>query len=127
MMYVHLLHHFYRDCRVAATVDFVIGMAAAVFQNCLLLVHAPLPGEKNSIMAQVRFNTSTNPGFAFQFCNVFVHDDLLQANRANQTDKVFGTQTFLGRPWRAYSRVVFMQSYIGAVVWPKGRLAWDNN
>uniref|UniRef100_R7WAL9 Pectinesterase n=1 Tax=Aegilops tauschii TaxID=37682 RepID=R7WAL9_AEGTA len=125
-LYAHSLRQFYRDCRVAGTVDFVFGNAAAVFQNCLLLARAPLPSQKNSVTAQGRFNASMNSGFAFQFCNVSAHDDLLRA-QANQTDKAATTQTFLGRPWKAYSRVVFMQSYIGAVVRPEGWLAWDNN
>nr|BAK05168.1 predicted protein [Hordeum vulgare subsp. vulgare] len=125
-LYAHSLRQFYRDCRVAGTVDFVFGNAAAVFQNCLLLARAPLPGQKNSVTAQGRFNASMNSGFAFQFCNVSAHDDLLrQANGANKTTAA--TQTFLGRPWKAYSRVVFMQSYIGAVVRPEGWLAWDAN
>uniref|UniRef100_R7W8S7 Pectinesterase n=1 Tax=Aegilops tauschii TaxID=37682 RepID=R7W8S7_AEGTA len=34
---------------------------------------------------------------------------------ANQTDKVVGTQTFLGRLRKAYSLVVFMLSYIGTM------------
>ncbi|KAI4964958.1 hypothetical protein ZWY2020_057753 [Hordeum vulgare] len=125
-LYAHSLRQFYRDCRVAGTVDIVFCNAAAVFQNCLLLARAPLPGQKNSVTAQGRFNASMNSGFAFQFCNVSAHDDLLrQASRANKTTAA--TQTFLGRPWKAYSRVVFMQSYIGTVVRPEGWLAWDAN
>ncbi|EMS68349.1 Pectinesterase/pectinesterase inhibitor PPE8B [Triticum urartu] len=125
-LYAHSLRQFYRDCNIAGTVDFVFGNAAAVFQNCHLLARAPLPGQKNSVTAQGRFNASMNSGFAFQFCNVSAHDDLLRA-QVNQTDKAVATQTFLGRPWKAYSRVVFMQSYIGTVVRPEGWLAWDDN
>ena len=119
-LYAHSLRHFYRDCRVTGTVDFVFGNAAAVFQNCTLLARAPLPSQKNSVTAQGRLNATMNTGFAFQFCNVSAHDDLLRA-QANQTGGGNQTsttqiQTYLGRPWKEYSRVVFMQSYIGDVV-----------
>ncbi|KAM0902910.1 hypothetical protein ACQ4PT_019010 [Festuca glaucescens] len=127
-LYAHSLRQFYRDCLVTGTVDFVFGNAAAVFQNCTLLARAPLPDQKNSVTAQGRVNGSMNTGFAFQFCNVSAHDDLLRAQRqSNQTGGGNGkpTQTYLGRPWKAFSQVVFMQSYIGAVVRPEGWLAWD--
>jgi pectinesterase len=123
-LYAHSLRQFYRDCRVTGTVDFVFGNAAAVFQNCTLLARAPLPDQKNSVTAQGRVNGSMNTGFAFQFCNVSAHDDLLRALQSNQTGGK-PTQTYLGRPWKAFSQVVFMQSYIGAVVRPEGWLAWE--
>ncbi|CAD6265312.1 unnamed protein product [Miscanthus lutarioriparius] len=65
-------------------------------------------------------------GFAFQFCNVSAHADLLLAT-ANGTAAAPPTQTYLARPWKQYSRVVFMQSYIGDVVRPEGWLAWDGD
>ncbi|XP_062191029.1 pectinesterase-like [Phragmites australis] len=123
-LYAHSLRQFYRDCRVTGTVDFVFGNAAAVFQNCTLLARLPLPDQKNSVTAQGRLDANMTTGFAFQFCNVSAHDDLLAAGRdGNRT--AAPTQTYLGRPWKQYSRVVFMQSYIGAVVRPEGWLAWD--
>jgi pectinesterase len=33
--------------------------------------------------------------------------------------------TYLGRPWRPYSRVVFQKSYLGDVVKPEGWSTWD--
>ena len=64
-------------------------------------------------------------GFAFQFCNISAHDVLLRSLSSNQTGSTAAMQTYLGRPWKRYSRVVFMQSYIDAVVRPEGWLAWD--
>jgi pectinesterase len=119
-LYAHSLRQFYRDCRVAGTVDFVFGNAAAVFQNCTLLARLPLPEQKNSVTVQGRIDANMTTGFAFQFCNVSADADLLRALAA-------ATQTFLGRPWKRYSRVVFMQSYIDAVVRPEGWLAWDGD
>ncbi|CAL5005938.1 unnamed protein product [Urochloa decumbens] len=126
-LYAHSLRQFYRDCRVTGTVDFVFGNAAAVFQNCTFLARLPLPSQKNSVTAQGRLDANMTTGFAFQFCNVSAHDELLAASAGggNGTAAPPQTQTYLGRPWKEYSRVVFMQSYIGGAVRPEGWLAWD--
>ncbi|EAZ42934.1 hypothetical protein OsJ_27524 [Oryza sativa Japonica Group] len=126
-LYAHSLRQFYRDCRVSGTVYFVFGNAAAVFQNCTLAARLPLPDQKNSVTAQGRLDGNMTTGFAFQFCNVTADDDLQRAlaGGGNQSSAAAVTQTYLGRPWKQYSRVVFMQSYIGAVVRPEGWLAWD--
>ncbi|KAL6131863.1 hypothetical protein ACLB2K_070236 [Fragaria x ananassa] len=36
-------------------------------------------------------------------------------------------KTFLGRPWKTYSRTVFLQSYLDSLVDPAGWLEWDGN
>jgi pectinesterase len=126
-LYAHSLRHFYRDCRVTGTVDFVFGNAAAVFQNCSLLARRPLPDQKNSVTAQGRLDANMTTGFAFQFCNVSAHADLLNGTTNATAAAAPPTQTYLGRPWKQYSRVVFMQSYIGDLVRPEGWLAWDGD
>ncbi|KAL6897993.1 hypothetical protein ACP4OV_006589 [Aristida adscensionis] len=126
-LYAHSLRHFYRDCVVSGTVDFVFGNAAAVFQGCLLLPRLPLPAQKNSLTAQGRLDANMTTGFAFQFCNVSAHPDLLRNRSTAGAGAAAATQTFLGRPWKRYSRVVFMQSFIGDVVRPEGWLAWDGD
>lgn len=50
-MYTHSLRQFYHDCRIAGTINFVFGGAAAIFQNCHLLARTPLPGQKNFVTA----------------------------------------------------------------------------
>jgi hypothetical protein len=57
---------------------------------------------------------NTTRGFVFQFCTLAVDNDLLHAN--------FIVNTNLGRPWRKYSRVIFMQSFMSNVVHPDGCL-----
>ncbi|KAG6488130.1 hypothetical protein ZIOFF_056888 [Zingiber officinale] len=115
-LYAHSLRQFYRDCRVSGTVDFVFGNAAAVFQNCELAARRPLPNQKNSVTAQGRADPNQNTGFSFQFCNLTGEADLTNA-----------TATYLGRPWKEYSRTVVMQSYLGPVLRPEGWLEWDRD
>ncbi|XP_072981022.1 pectinesterase/pectinesterase inhibitor PPE8B-like [Typha angustifolia] len=118
-LYAHSLRQFYRDCRITGTVDFIFGNAAAVFQNCQILARRPLSDQKNSITAQGRKDPNQNTGFSLQFCNITADSDLV--GFTNQTS------TYLGRPWKEYSRTVIMQSYIGSVVRPEGWLEWNGN
>ncbi|RRT53848.1 hypothetical protein B296_00035681 [Ensete ventricosum] len=116
-LYAHSLRQFYRECRIAGTVDFIFGNAAAVFQNCQVNPRRALPGQKNLVTAQGRKDPNQNTGFSLQFCNVSADADIIGS--ANST------ATYLGRPWKAYSRAVFMQSYLGSVIRPEGWLEWD--
>ncbi|OAY64853.1 Pectinesterase 2.1 [Ananas comosus] len=47
--------------------------------------------------------------------------------RADLVPAESATPTFLGRPWKQYSRTVFMQSYIDNHVDPAGWLEWDGD
>ncbi|KAG9459757.1 hypothetical protein H6P81_004265 [Aristolochia fimbriata] len=115
-LYAHSLRQFYRECHITGTVDFIFGNGAVVFQNCLIQARKPLPNQKNSITAQGRKEPEQNTGFAFQFCNISAYSDLLASQNA--------TSTYLGRPWKLYSRTVFMQSYMSSVIRPEGWLEW---
>ncbi|KAJ4365133.1 hypothetical protein N0V83_008751 [Neocucurbitaria cava] len=46
-------------------------------------------------------------------------------NEAKVTGTSGPNSTYLGRPWRPYSRVVFQKSYLGDVVKPEGWSRWD--
>ncbi|KAK8963831.1 putative pectinesterase/pectinesterase inhibitor 34 [Platanthera guangdongensis] len=62
----------------------------------------------------------------FRECDVYGTVDFIFGNAAvdlSGTNSSF--QTFLGRPWKLYSRVVYMMSYIGAHVEPRGWLEWN--
>ncbi|WVZ71781.1 hypothetical protein U9M48_020322 [Paspalum notatum var. saurae] len=107
-LYAHSLRQFYRDCRVSGTVDFVFGNAIAVLQRTLVATRPPLaPGQAASVTAQGRRDPNQNTGFAFHAC-------VVEAKYA----------TYLGRPWRPFSRVVVMESYLGPGVQARGWLEW---
>lgn len=84
----------------------------------MILARLPLRGEENTITAQGRDNPNSTGGFVFQFCTVAAETDLLHAN--------FTVNTYLGRAWRVYARVVFMESFISSVVHPDGWLPWNS-
>ncbi|XP_061361268.1 pectinesterase/pectinesterase inhibitor PPE8B-like [Gastrolobium bilobum] len=118
-LYAHTMRQFYRECKISGTVDFIFGDATAIFQNCQILAKKGLPNQKNTITAQGRKDPDEPTGFSMQFCNISADSDLVNS--------VNSTQTYLGRPWKPYSRTIFMQSYISNVLRPEGWLEWNGD
>ncbi|XP_020214288.1 probable pectinesterase/pectinesterase inhibitor 33 [Cajanus cajan] len=115
---VHAQRQFYRGCYIYGTVDFIFGNAAVVFQNCIILVRRPLNGQANMITAQGRDDPFQNTGFS-------IHNSQIRA--APDFRPVSGMfNTFLGRPWQRYSRVVVMKTFLDNLVSPMGWSPWGN-
>uniref|UniRef100_A0A0C9RIW0 Pectinesterase n=1 Tax=Wollemia nobilis TaxID=56998 RepID=A0A0C9RIW0_9CONI len=118
-LYVHSLRQFYRECLVLGTVDFIFGNAAVVLQNCTLLPRKPGASQKNAITAQGRTDPNQNTGISIQGCNISADSDLVPVKSS--------FPTYLGRPWKNYSRTVYMQSYLDDVINPAGWLEWSGD
>ncbi|MCO5599373.1 hypothetical protein L7F22_053475 [Adiantum nelumboides] len=116
-LYALSSRQFYRECQIYGTVDFIFGNAIAVFQNCELVARLPMKGQQNTYTAQGRQLEADVSGYSFHNCTVKADANLTQAN--------YTVQTYLGRPWKKYSRTVFIQSEMQAVVQPKGWLPWN--
>lgn len=124
-LYAHTLRQFYRNCRIEGTVDFIFGNAAAVFHNCSVLVRPrPVPSniaESNPITAHGRLDPGQTTGFVFENCSIGGTEEYM-ADFYRDPKMHRG---FLGRPWKQYSRTIFMRSYMGSVIEPEGWLPWD--
>ncbi|KAL1805008.1 hypothetical protein ACET3Z_028076 [Daucus carota] len=118
-LYAHSQRQFYRECHITGTVDFIFGDAAAVFQKCQILARKGLPNQKNTITAQGRKEAAETTGFSIQFSNISVEPNVVSNSTGNST------LTYLGRPWKLYSRTVIMQSYISNAIRPEGWLEWN--
>ncbi|KAF3795736.1 Pectinesterase 3 [Nymphaea thermarum] len=118
-LYVHSLRQFYRECDIYGTVDFIFGNAAVVFQSCNLYARRPDAGQKNIYTAQGREDPNQNTGISIQNCKLSASSDLAAVKSS--------FKTYLGRPWKQYSRTVVMQSQIDDVVDPAGWLEWSGN
>ncbi|KAF9669312.1 hypothetical protein SADUNF_Sadunf14G0094500 [Salix dunnii] len=118
-LYTHSLRQFYRECDIYGTVDFIFGNAAAVFQNCNLYPRLPMSGQFNAITAQGRTDPNQNTGTSIHNCNLRAADDLASSNQA--------VQTYLGRPWKEYSRTVYMQSFMDGLINPAGWQKWNGD
>ena len=98
---------YFRDCFIAGHVDFIFGNAAAVFEECE--IHSRGAGY---ITAQSRLTPDTSTGFVFLHCRLTAESKI--------------DDVYLGRPWRDYSRVVFVNCYLGEQIRPEGWSDWNN-
>ncbi|RWR96451.1 putative pectinesterase/pectinesterase inhibitor 61 [Cinnamomum micranthum f. kanehirae] len=118
-LYVHSQRQFYREVDVYGTVDFIFGNAAVVFQKCNLFARKPMSSQKNTITAQNRKDPNQNTGISIHNCQILPASDLVPVKSSYPT--------YLGRPWKLYSRTVYLLSYMGDHINPAGWLEWDGN
>ncbi|XP_057796173.1 probable pectinesterase/pectinesterase inhibitor 51 [Salvia miltiorrhiza] len=124
-LYAHSMRQYYKSCRIQGNVDFIFGNAAVVFQDCHILVaprqQNPEKGEKNAVTAQGRTDPAQSTGLVFQKCVVNGTEAYMQLFRRNP--KLHSS--FLGRPWKAYSRTVFIWCDLEGIIKGEGWMAWD--
>ncbi|XP_044492442.1 probable pectinesterase/pectinesterase inhibitor 7 [Mangifera indica] len=118
-LYTHSLRQFYSECDIYGTVDFIFGNAAVVFQNCSIYPRLPMSGQFNAITAQGRTDPNQNTGTSIHNCTIRAADDLASSNQT--------VNTYLGRPWKEYSRTVYMQSYMDSLINPAGWHEWSGD
>ncbi|GAA0146914.1 esterase [Lithospermum erythrorhizon] len=121
-LYTHSLRQYYRECDIYGTIDFIFGNAAVVLQNCNLYPRLPLSNQFNAVTAQGRTDINQNTGTCIHNCNIVPSLDLSASLSGNGT-----TQTYLGRPWKEYSRTVYVQSYMDGIINKGGWIAWSGD
>lgn len=126
-LYAHALRQYYHSCTIAGTVDFTFGNSAAVFRRCLFLVRPrqlrPDKGESNAVTAHGRTDPAQTTGFAVLDSAVNGTDEYVRLFR----QKPSAHRNFLGRPWKEYSRTVFVRCSLEALVRPEGWLPWKGD
>ncbi|WOG91397.1 hypothetical protein DCAR_0310646 [Daucus carota subsp. sativus] len=118
-LYVHSQRQFYKECYIYGTVDFIFGNAAVVFQNCMIYARKPMDKQKNMVTAQGRDDPNQNTG-------IVIHNSRIMAS-ADLKPVLSSFKTFLGRPWKKYSRTVYIKNYMETLVDPAGWFEWDGN
>ncbi|XP_057965543.1 pectinesterase-like [Malania oleifera] len=108
---------FFRECEIYGTVDFIFGDATVVMQNSIIYARKPLDGQSNVITAQGRSVPTSSTGTVIQNCSIKAAPDLLPYKSQ--------IKTYLGRPWKDYSRSIIMQSNLGDFIDPAGWLQWE--
>ncbi|KAL9239416.1 hypothetical protein vseg_013742 [Gypsophila vaccaria] len=103
-LYDHKGLHFYRDCFIQGSVDFIFGYARSFYQNCTL---NSISKKVASVTAQKRTVTTMSSGFSFMNCNV-----------------TGSGHVYLGRAWGDYSRVVFSFTFLDQLVLPQAWSIW---
>lgn len=115
-LYAHAHRQFYRDCTISGTVDFIFGDAAVVFQNCKLVINKPLENQSCMVTAQGRTDKRAVTGIVLQNCTITASPEY-QAVQAQ-------FKSYLGRPWKNFSRTIVMQSDIEGIIDPTGWAPW---
>jgi PelA/Pel-15E family pectate lyase len=103
-LFVNGSRHLFKDCYIEGHVDFIFGTASAVFEDCA--IHSKGQGY---VTAHYRTSNEEDTGFVFLRCRL--------------TGSNTGTGVYLGRPWRPYARVVFIDCWLGDHIRAEG---WDN-
>ncbi|KAL9224631.1 hypothetical protein vseg_000649 [Gypsophila vaccaria] len=116
-LYAQTHRQFYRSCYITGTIDFIFGDAAAIFQNCLLMVRRPMQSQQNIITAQGRADKHENTGFVLHNCRI-------RPDKSLEPVKTM-FKTYLGRPWKEYSRTIVMETSIEDLVDPAGWMPWQ--
>ncbi|XP_010469150.1 PREDICTED: probable pectinesterase/pectinesterase inhibitor 36 [Camelina sativa] len=118
-LFTHSLRQFYRDCHIYGTIDFIFGDAAAVFQNCDIFVRRPMDHQGNVITAQGRDDPHATTGISIQHSRV---------RAAPEFEAVKGRfKNYLGRPWKKYSRTVFLKTDLDGLIDPRGWREWSGS
>lgn len=94
---------FFEDCFIEGTTDFIFGPATVVFKNCTIRA------KTNSYI------TAASTTYGKEFGYVFLHCRIIADSAVNKL--------YLGRPWRAHAKTVFIRCNLPKAISPEG---WDN-
>ena len=123
-LYAHSLRQFYKSCTIQGDVDFIFGNSASIFQDCLILIRPrqlnPEKGEANAVTAHGRTDPAQTTGFVFHNCVVNGTVDYMKLYYSKPEVHT----NFLGRPWKEYSRTVFIRCFLEVLVTPQGWMPW---
>jgi len=97
---------YFHKCYIEGTTDFIFGPATAWFDSCKIY------SKKNSHVTAASTPQNKEWGFVFNACELTGDTSLHSVS--------------LGRPWRPYAAVVYMNCYIGPHIKPEGWSNWNN-
>jgi pectinesterase len=104
-MFLNRGRQYFEDCYISGHVDFIFGAATAFFERCKISCR------RSGYITAASTYDYVPYGFVFSNCKITGED-------AN-------VKTYLGRPWRDFSSVVFMNTEMSDVVRPAGWQNWD--
>lgn len=118
-LYAHNGRQFYSNCTVTGTIDFIFGDAAMILQNCMIIVRKPMDNQQNTVTAQGRRERQGNGAIIIQNCTITA-DPAYYPYRMT-------LPTYLGRPWKLYSRTLILESQLDDLINPAGWMPWNGD
>lgn len=112
---------YYKNCYIEGRVDFIYGSGTAVFEQCQ--IHSKNGGYVTAA------NTPQNRKYGFVFLKCKLTGDETPWNPAStnpsttQPARKPDKRTYLGRPWREFAAVAFINCEMGDHITPEG---WHN-
>ncbi|KAG4917208.1 hypothetical protein AAZX31_02G008300 [Glycine max] len=116
-LYAHAHRQFYRNCEISGTIDFIFGYSTTLIQNSKILVRKPMANQQNIVVADGTGQKNMPTGIVLHNCEI-MPDPTLLADRLS-------VKTYLARPWKAFSRAVFIENVIGDLIQPDGYIPWN--
>lgn len=98
---------YYKSCYIEGTTDFIFGSSTVWFEQCH--IHS----KKNSHVTAASTPKDHRYGYVFNDC-ILTGDTALKS-------------VSLGRPWRPYASVTYINCYLERHIRPEGWSAWNNN
>jgi polygalacturonase len=98
---------YFADCYIEGNIDFIFGDGKAVFDRCE--VHS-LPHSEGFLTAQSKVYPAQDSGYV-------IYNSRLTAEPGV-------TNVYLGRPWRPYSTVTYIDTEMGSHIQPAGWREW---
>ncbi len=98
---------YFTHCYIEGNVDFIFGDAKAVFDHCQI---NSTPHDEGFITAQSKHFPTEDSGYVFDHCTL--------------TASPGATNVYLGRPWRPYSTVIYLNTEMGPQINPAGWREW---
>ncbi len=102
--------HLFFNSYVEGSVDFIYGKGTAYFENATIVAKA-----NGYLTAQGRETASETNGYVFKNATI------------TGASGVANGSVYLGRPWQAYSRSVFIDSQMSPVINAAGWATWSGN
>ena len=99
---------YFTDCYIAGNVDFIFGDGKAVFDHCE--IHST-PHAGGYITAQAKHYPEEDSGFVFNQCKLTADPEVTNF-------------VYLGRPWRPYATVVYLNTEMDDKIDPAGWREW---
>jgi pectin methylesterase-like acyl-CoA thioesterase len=101
---------YFADCYIEGHVDFIFGDAKAVFDRCE--IHSIDHAAGGYLTAQSNTRLGQDAGYVFNHCTL--------------TADAGAGNVYLGRPWRTYSTVIFLNTKMETHIMPTGWSDWKS-